>query len=202
MAAVAVIPSGCLSSPTGVDLEDREPIPRVEALDFGGVETAGEWDYWELRWMLPPDGDSIVGSAGRLTRTQLPPRVQDELDPLSPDTGFAQGCRPVHCFKFLAAVSGLEVDVRTTRQGLRDFLGEVQSLTEAVLLLDAHQFFWDDGQVTGWRGTPQGWEFVVLETVTFCAPIQTDRVRLLVDASGELHERAREVWRRLEGACV
>ena len=202
LAGLALMASGCGSSPTDVDVDDRAPLPSVAQLDFGAVEPAEAWDYWELRWMMPPGADSILGSGGAGARAQLPSQVQEELDALSPATGFAQGCLPGHCFKILAGVDGDEIHLWTTVDGLLEFLGSVDSLVEAALLLDAHGFWWDEGEDTGWRSAPGGWEFVVLERVSSCAPVQTDRVRLLVAGSGELHEQAREVWERLEGACI
>ena len=160
MAGLVVVTAGCRSSSTAVDVEDREPLPPVEQLAFDTVEPAQAWDYWELRWMLHPSADSIVGSGGPVPRAQLLPKVREALDALAPETGFAQGCLP------------------------------------------GHGFNWDDGHHTGWRSVPGGWELVVLELVSACAPVQTDRVRLHVHASGTLNERAREVWKRLEGACI
>jgi hypothetical protein len=195
-------PLGACSSVTAVDVDEREAIPRVAELDFASVQPAEPWDYWELRWAMDTRADSIVGSGGPVARDQIPPEILAELEGLIPATGFGPGCLPGHCFKFLAAVSGTAVEVRASAQGLREFLGGVGSLVEAALLVDAHGFHWDEGEHTGWRAAPEGWELVVFQTVSFCAPVQTDRVRVAVDGEGHLRERAREVWRRLECACV
>ncbi|MGH7481560.1 MAG: hypothetical protein ACRELV_05350 [Longimicrobiales bacterium] len=188
-----------------VDLGAFERLPSVDELDFTRIVPAREWDYWELRFSLGDgDIDNIVGSGGALSRTDLPAPVLSELDALAPPTGFARGCLPGHCFKFIAAVRGDRVFSFTRTDTLLEFLGGIGTSEEAILLVDAHGFNWqpaDDD--TGYRALDAGgWEFVVLDLVRDCAPIQIDRVLLRVSPEGTLSERARELWEKEDEMCI
>ncbi|HSH45153.1 MAG TPA: hypothetical protein VK966_04825, partial [Longimicrobiales bacterium] len=48
--AFGLLLAGC-NDTTGVGFDPAEydPIPQLEALDWGSVEPARDWDYWELR---------------------------------------------------------------------------------------------------------------------------------------------------------
>ena len=47
-----------------------------------------------------------------------------------------------------------------------------------------------------------GWEFVVLQLVRDCTPVQTDRVVLFVGRDGSIVEGDREVYEKIKNACV
>lgn len=206
--------SAC-ESPTGlqVDLESYDPLPPIPSLDFATVDPAKSWIYWELRFGFGPSAqDSIVGSHGTVTRDELPATVRNELDELELPTGFAGGCLPAWCFKYVAAVDPEgEVATFATTAALIEFLGPRDSLAEAVLLLDAAGYYWEtasnnwlpEGQrATGIRPDQDGWEAVVLELTRACAPVQTDQVLVRVGRTGDLSVLRRGIFSRLEDACV
>ncbi|HSH46420.1 MAG TPA: hypothetical protein VK966_11305, partial [Longimicrobiales bacterium] len=91
----------------------------------------------------------------------------------------------------------------TTVEGLRTFLSPVTTREEAILLVAARDLVsWFDPEVTGVREVGGAWDLVVRELVRLCDPVQTDRVRFRVERSGRVTERAREVWERMENACI
>jgi hypothetical protein len=199
-----LILAGCENA-LDVDIDNFEPIPQVDDLDFTQVRPAGSPEYWELRFAWGGSNapsQEIIGSGGSKLRSELDPGTLAALDAVQPSTGFSQGCLPGDCFKFIVAVNG-SVTVHNTRAALASFLGEIDSFEEAILLVDAQSFYWDiEGEDTGARATSGGWEFVVLETVKFCAPVQTDRVHLEIRRDGRLFERGRELWERDANSCV
>lgn len=190
----------------GVELELFDPLSSVEELDFASVHPAEEWLYWELRfsWGTMPGAapDVIMGAGGTVSREALPAGIREELDALRLPSGFAGGCLPSWCFKFIAAVDpdGHVVTFAST-PALIEFLGPRDSLAEAVLLLDASSYSWHS-QDTGIRPRGDGWEAVVLELVRDCAPVQTDRLLVRVGRTSDPVVLRREVWERLENACV
>jgi hypothetical protein len=201
---VLAIVAGC-GSPTGlgVDLTDFERIPSIEALSFSAMQPAAEWDYWELRRGGWGGSDAIVGSGGAVERDALPDDVVAALDSLAPESGFGTSCLPGHCFSYIAAVRDGVVTTVLTVDELGAFLGELETVDEAVLLVHALSYYWDDGQSTGFRAVPgMGWELVVFELVAICSPVQTDRVLLGVHKAGTVAVRRRAVWEKLDGACI
>jgi hypothetical protein len=198
---------GC-SAITDIDVDDLAPIPALEQLAFSTIQPAQGITYWELRYgfrtcqACNDPADSVVASGGTVTRAQLDAGTRTALAALRPPTGFAQGCLPSQCFFYIAAVQNGNVVSFNTVAALKSFLGVINTEAEAVLLLRASGFWWDPaGEDTGMKTTGTGWEFVVLETVRFCAPIQTDRVRLRISAAGALREVDREVFEK-SNACV
>lgn len=195
---------GC-QDPSGVgfDAAEFDPIPQLEALDWTAVEPAEDWDYWEFRaGGVPVDGE-LLGSGGRLSRDDLEPDVLAALDATRPETGFSQGCPPAFCYRYVLAVLGRDVVAITDRAGLRTFLAPVTTREEAILLVSARDLVsWFDPGSSGIRDVGSGWDLVVRELVRLCDPVQTDRVRFRVKGSGQVIERAREVWERMENACI
>lgn len=205
----------------GVNLDQYDPIPPLEELDFEAIRPDQVWPYWELRLSqgFAEAADSVVGSGGTLRRNELPPEALKSLEDLRFTPGFA-GCGfsvgrqyekrraasqaltadLAACSKYVVAVDESdEVVTFATRDALRTFLGRVESLEKAVLLLDAHGFSWD-GDADGIRPLDSGWEAVVKELVKTCAPIQTDRVLITVSGGAELRIHRREVWSQ-HGGC-
>lgn len=174
----------------GVDLDQYDPIPPLGELDFEAIRPEQVWSYLELRrlWGFGEAAESVVGSGGALRRNELPPEALKSLADLRLTTGFecgfsvgrqyekgraaSQGLTAdlVPVFKYVVAVDESdEVVTFATCDALRTFLGRVESLEEAVLLLDAHGFSWD-GDGDGIRPFGNGWEAVVKELVKICAP--------------------------------
>jgi len=209
-AGAFVLAVGLVAScePAGPEIDDGglDSIPSLETLDYARVQPATDWQYWELRHGFPGSsaGVDIIGSGGPMPRTSLPPSVIADLDSAEPLQGFAPSCLPAYCFDYVAATDGLGVTVFSTVEGLRQFLGTVDNATEATLLVHGLGFYWLPSHAgIGYRAAADGgWEFIVLELVRTCAPVQTDRVVLRVEPTAQTTEIDREVWQREEGVCI
>jgi hypothetical protein len=188
----------------GVEMSDYTPLPHFEQMDLSKLTPSANTRYWELRFSWGPyeDRDTVIASGGPVARAQLEPATIATLDTISPHSGFAIGCLPAFCFKYIVAVQGTDVIAYKTAAELETFLGTIDNLEEAALLVNGRRFYWDFGQETGFRVVSDGWEFVVLELVKDCAPVQTDRVHLLVQRNGNVRELGREVHEKLVNACV
>lgn len=189
---------------TDIDASGMQSMPDFADLDFSRVQPSQSFEYWEVRfsWGQGSPRDSVLGSGGTRTRTQLDTAMLRVVDATRPPTGFAQGCLPAHCYMYVVGVSD-GVKLYSTVDALREFLAPIQTLEEAMLMLRAHGFYWhpQDG-ATGMRTAADTWEFAVLELVRDCAPVQTDRVLIRVRRDGTLDERGREVWEKSPNACI
>lgn len=94
------------------------------------------------------------------------------------------------------------VTAHNTVAALEQFLGTIDNAEEAIILLDAKGFYWESGENTGMRETSEGWEFIALQLVRACTPVQTDQVRIVIRRQGGLHELERKVFEKLDNACV
>ncbi len=193
---------GCDEAPLGVDMRLFERLPDLEQLDFAQISPAQPYQYWELRRAFDFMEDRILGSGGSVPRSGLDPALIAAMDEVRPNSGLFSGCLPGHCFTFITAVNG-SVRLFATRQGLREFLGPINSKEEAALVVHAHNMWWDAANPdTGYRTLPGAWEFVALQLVRDCTPVQTDRVFVRVRMDGSLIELDREIYQRDENMCA
>lgn len=180
-----------------------EPIPALHDLDWGAVEPAATWDYWELRRTVPSE-HPVIGSGGVLGREELDADVLAALEATMPPSGFSGGCLPAWCYSYVVAVDGEDIVAIVTGEGLAEFLAPITTPEEAIVLASAADFVWwdPDGESTGVREAGTGWDIVVYQLTRFCAPVQTDRVRFRVESTGRVTELAREIWERSEHMCI
>ena len=190
----------------GFSADRYDPIPAPEGLDWGAVDPGASWDYWELRATGPggdPESSTILGSGGAVARSELTESVRAAMDAASPPSGFAVGCLPGHCFRWVVAVEGEAVTVIVSRVELGAFLSPITTPEEAILLATAQSYvWWDEGAYTGVARSGPPWDVVLFELVRDCDPVEVHRVRYRVSEAGEVTERARELWERSPGMCV
>lgn len=201
--AVVMALSACGDAPTeigDIDLEDFDVLPVLDALDYGQVRPAEEYDYWELRQAFEGTRGEAIAAVG--SRESLPAEVRDELDSTVAEAGFGSGCLPGSCHEYIVSVSGTSVETWASIPRLREFLGVVDTPEDAALLVHAHGYYWNGEKRGGAiRGVENGYEVIALRLVKYCAPVQVDRYLLGVSRSGVLGIRAREVWSR-SNACI
>jgi hypothetical protein len=198
--------TSCGEDPAGFDVDEDslQTIPALEDLDFATIEPAAGWDYWELRHTLQgsDEPDEVLGTGGSSERDDLSATAVAALDAARSVHGFATGCLPGHCFDYIVALDGDAAFVFATTDALRSFLGDLESLAEAALMVHGLGFTWTTEPGPGYRDrSGGGWDFVVLELVETCAPVQTDRVVLRVEPAEPVTEIERAVW-RTENVCI
>ena len=192
---------GCANA-FDIDGTEFARLANIRDLDYANVEPAQVHQYWELRYAFEQAPPTVVGSGGTSRRDQLDPAIRAALDTVRPPSGFATGCLPGFCYYYLVAANG-SIRTITTPPQLADFLGTVGSLEEAALLAHARGLHWDaQNAATGYRQVTNGWQILGLQLVRDCAPVQTDRVLLLIRDDGRVVELGREVYERSENACI
>jgi hypothetical protein len=205
LGAAAVTPA-CNDDMLDVDIENFDRLPDFDRLDYRNINPPQTYQYWELRYTFGRGSgyDVTLGSGGTRQRSELDPATLTALQNSTPNSGFSNGCLPAHCYTFILAVdAGGTVRVINTRDALIEFLGLIDTMEEAALIVTSYNMYWSlDNPDTGVREVGVGWEFLALELVKACTPVQTDRVHVLVRSNGSLRELGREVHSKLENACV
>jgi hypothetical protein len=198
--------SACSNDMIDVDAAQFSRLADVDSMQHSRIIPAQSYQYWELRYSFGPGSgvDRLLGSGGTRTFNQLAESVQTALRNTTPNSGFSSGCLPAHCFLVIVAVDQAgTVSVVQTRDALLAFLGTLETVEEAALVVRSYNLHWDARNInTGYRAVDGGWEFLTTQLVRDCQPVQTDRVHVLVRPSGALKELGREVLSRLENACV
>lgn len=189
-----------------VDFADYDPLPALDELDYSRVEPAEALDYWEYRFAFqglgPPD--SVIGFGGTRTKESLSSDLRASFDSTRAEDGFGVRCLPGHCYKYIVAVQDNQLLIWATADELVDFLGVIGSREEAIMLVDGHRYFWSpvDKLEGAIRDIEGGFEFVVMKTVEFCAPVQTNRYLLRVSRTGVISELQEEIRYKDDNACI
>ena len=114
-------------------------------------------------------------------------------------------CLPSYCFKYIASISGDQIETWQTVDELKTFLGSIDSPEKAILLAAANEYSWNNqaGKETGAiRAVADGYELIVTKLVETCDPVQTDRYLLHISSSGEITIKHSEIWRQHFGMCI
>jgi hypothetical protein len=197
-----VCTAGC-DSTTGldVDLSTFSQIPSLGELDYGSVVPSADYDYWEYRFAYGNSSFEVVGSAG--ARDQLNADLLAVFDTVFPAFGFGHACLPGNCYYYVASVRNGAVDAWSGSEGLGAFLGTIDAEADAILLARAHDYHWGSEKKTAAiRAVADGYELIVLKTVEFCDPVQTNLYLLHISAAGSLAERQSAIWERESGVCI
>jgi hypothetical protein len=194
-----------------VDLATFTPLVELEALDVvDDVSLADAATYWELRRASPSGEDfyTVVVSAGDKCAEASDVAVcSQEFDDMTAATGFGPSCLPGDCFQYIVVNRGNTNEIVSSREELVEFLGNIDTPSEAALVAYSHGYVWDAssepaGAGGGVRATAGGYELLVTELVEDCDPIVTDRVQLTVSAEGEATPERRQVYSVGCGACI
>lgn len=203
---VAIGAAGCNTTALDVDISRFARLEEFEDLSYGSITPSQSYQYWELRHTFGrgSENDRTLASGGTRLRSELNAATLAALESAVPASGFFNGCLPAHCYTFILAVdAGGTVRVINSQAALVEFLAPITSLAEAALIVHSHNTFWSVGaESTGVREVGDGWEFLVLQLVRDCTPVQTDRVHILVRRDGSTRELGRALHTRLENACV
>ena len=123
---------------------------------------------------------------------------------LQADAGFITGCLPSYCFYYIKYQTQEESHVATSKEDVLDFLGEIDTPGEALLVARANDYYWsvnnkNNGAI---KEIQDGFELIVMETVSYCLPFQTNRFHLKVDRQGNITIVSEEIAEIGENSCV
>ena len=159
------------------------------------LETAESFDYWELRFAFIEDSYEVISAGGTQAKNELSQETLAAFEAYTSEEGFGVGCLPGYCYYYIVSVKDAHIKTWSTPEKSKDFLGNISSKEEAILLVLAHGYHWDeqDKNAGAIRSTERDFELIVLDLVKACDPVQTNRYVLLVTFLGEVVEKASEV---------
>ncbi|MDT0677401.1 hypothetical protein [Autumnicola musiva] len=85
-----------------------------------------------------------------------------------------------------------------------DFLGKIDSKSDAILWAYGHEYYFQLNEISngGIKKVEDGYELILLKTVMFCTPVQTNRFHLRISTDGKITILEEEVYEKDENACV
>lgn len=102
-----------------------------------------KYEYWSvLRNDNDPDPDKSI-----IYESQMP--VLMTLNDPAPEKGFFQQCVGNRCFSYVMACENSQSKYFSNEQQLRDFIGSIDNLPEAILVAKTYGFIFDSTDKTG-----------------------------------------------------
>lgn len=194
------------STDDSITTDGFEPIS--EQYPFEDLEPEVETDYWELKYAVVHGQDDvdeeIIVRNGALCHSAEDDLCQEEFRNLKPEFGFAAGCLPASCFYYLKYQADDENHLVTTKDELLQFLGTINTQEEALLWTRANAYYFRVNDIDGGaiKTAETGFELIVLKTVSYCTPIQTNIYHLKVQVNGEIKVLNEKVFSVDENSCV
>jgi hypothetical protein len=198
--------------------EDRAPplapndfrsIPHFDELDFSKIVPSMATDYWELRSQhvdIATGGFQFwaIATGGSLEKGQLPDTIQAKIDSTHVSEGFGTACYPYYScfFYYIVFVHDNGISTAASVDELRQFLGFIDSETEALMLARANDYYWSpESNVGEIRRVNDGFEIIALKALSLC-PIDIDRFVLhVISETGQVDVLHSEDWDS-EPICV
>ena len=183
------------------DCGEFEAIP--ESSFYEDINPAEQVDYFEIVTYL----DEIIYSfsQGELC-IDAPdkPNCINEFENLIADDGFVISCLPAGCYTFIRQQTDGVNQLITTDEELLQFLGDIDSKGDALLLAFANDYYWNPNNIANGaiKDVCDGYELVVSKIVSSCSPLQIDRFSLKITPSGEIIILDQEVIEFDQNACI
>lgn len=194
------------SSDDAITTDGFEPI--TERYPFHDLDPAVATNYWQLNYVLANGSDDneeeIITQKGVLCDNANESLCVEEFNQLKPEFGFASGCLPGLCYLYLKYQVDSQNQLVDSKDKLLEFLGAINTKEEALLWARANDYYFqveniDAGAI---KATGSNFELIVLKTVSYCTPVQSNRYHLKIKPNGDIEILKEEVFSRDENSCV
>lgn len=195
-----------LKEPEVLNTEDFTKVEISSILSTLKPTTA--FDYAELRLSAGqgPLGNelySVMATAG--DRSALNGTCLDLIKKLPvTESGFAEDCTPICNFNYVMAVQNNgEVKVINSIDGLKSYLGSIDSEDDAEILAlaNGYEFDYNNKDAAGVKKTSDGFDILCKKRVHDCHPIQYNRFWLHVSSDGNITIKEEIIYSTLD-ACI
>ncbi|MDT0677396.1 hypothetical protein [Autumnicola musiva] len=193
--------AGCEDDDVNAD-GSYEPISTQYPYDELSLKE--EIDYFELM-QGPEEYEEKVFSYGELCAgAENTEECISSFSDLTSENGFTYGCLPTECNYYIRYNKDAESFVVDSKEELLNFLGAIDAKSDAILWAFAHDYYFpinniEDGAIKKVTG---GYELILLKTVSYCSPVQTNRFHLKISTDGEITVLAEEVQSKDENSCI
>jgi len=212
IATVASLLTGCGASDASfvedLDLTQYEQLPDLNnlSLDLDAVSLSENITYWEFREdaQHPLDEVRVLGASGQLCDGAADEATcQADFEALAPGNGFGWHAHPTDMFYYFAVNQGEQTFALTSPDEVKNFLGTIDSKEKAILIALAEGYHWgNDKDVGAIKEVDGGYELIVLETVSYCTPLQSNRLLVRISTDATTSVANEEVFRQLDDHCA
>lgn len=110
--------------------------------------------------------------------------------------GFDETGLPVPSYKYIVTYDQEKATYWSTADSVRLFLGEINNISEALLLASANDYS-ANGE-SAWKTEADGYSLILFKLVKKRFPVQVDKFLLKVAKDGHIQINGREVYNRID----
>ncbi len=170
-----------------VNLTSFEQI--TERFPFDNLQPAEGSEYWELNHHMDDKTETIASMGTLCAGSENPDECADAFQLITSGYGFGEGCLPGTCFFYVKLQQAGEILLLKNKSEVRNFLGEINSKSDAILLAVAEGYGFSTEKKEAGAIREKGssaYQLLVTKLVKSCSPIQTNRYLLEISRDGTL----------------
>jgi len=168
---------------------------------FEQIDPTLALDYWELTLLegYSNEMESVFSEGNKCANSTDSLLCTTQLDSLREESGFRNACAPGYCFYYLKYQSGDSIQSVHENNELVNFLGEINTPSESVLLAFLNDYSYQTNNKTlgAIKETANGYELILTKRVNDC-PVQVNRFHLKVEKAGTISIINEEIYSKSE----
>jgi hypothetical protein len=168
---------------------------------FEQIDPTLALDNWELTLSdgYTNDGSAVFSEGNKCANSTDSLLCTTQLDSLREESGFRNACAPGYCFYYLKYQLGDSIQSINENNELVNFLGEISTPSEAVLLafLSDYSYQTNNKTLGAIKEVTNGYELILTKRVNDC-PIQVNRFHLKVENTGSITIINEEIYSKSE----
>lgn len=149
-----------------------------------GIKPNHSFDYWEYRRTdLFLKEVKVIASSGEMKSTSIKNTFSSE--------GFFAECMPGICVSYIVVEQKEKIEKIITEAQLRQFIGHIDNLQEALLVLRSYGYWFDSKkkEAGAYKFNKDCIELIGIKEVSTC-PVRRDRIYVKMDYSGQIETQS------------
>lgn len=111
---------------------------------YNELKPSEKYNYWQFRYV-----EALLETTTVLMEEGSYRGDKSNLDSIDFVTGFFHECEPMFCYTYILAQSKNKLDTIGTKEKFRLFIGQIDNLSEAILVGNSHDFWIDSENKEG-----------------------------------------------------
>lgn len=162
------------------------------------IEPNKKYQYWEYIFSQPffeKDKDRIIHQSGD-------PSLKLKYKFINPKKGFFNECQPAWCYSYIAYLENGKVNYITDEKQLKNFIGNISNLEEAILIGKINGLWFDSEKIEGgaYKKTKNGYE-LYLRKYDNC-PVKMESMKVHIDSTGKFTSEKNGVYYESDDCIV
>lgn len=153
------------------------------------------WQYVKATPGLKNKDESIIKQSGDTL-------LRNKYKIINPKRGFFVECQPAICYSFIAYIQNDKVNYITDEKELKRFIGNINSLEEAMLIAKINGLWFDSEDMIGgsYKKIENGYELYLKKS--YDCPIKFESVKTKIDSVGNLSSKSNGIYFESEDCIV